>query len=159
MVNYEEERSKYVNCFASRRDKDELTNIDRWIQFAAAKGVSRLEFNFSDEFVIHPRRQTRHLSEAERCYTSPTPITELMKLGRDLKQLASLRLRSVGLADEHVPCFLHNCPQLEELSIVHAPSLSDVKVVAAKVSHALRLKHLEIRECKGLQHLEVFASF
>ena len=68
----------------------------------------------------------------ERSYDLLTPITKVLSKfpAGGFKQLISLRLNSLNVADEHVSYFLCNCPILEELSFAWVPSLRNVKVVA-----------------------------
>lgn len=131
--------------------------IDSWIAFAAARGVHRLELDLSSRNTIFKRLKDM--------YDFPTParLSELCHDDDGLKLLTSLRLESVNIAEEHVLHFLSNCPFLEELSIANAPSLCNLRLIggagpAGGSQQPLKLKHLEIRRCVGLEQLEVSAD-
>lgn len=86
-------------------------------------------------------------------FPTPTKLSNLGHLYDGLKSLTSLRLLSVNVAEKHGWYILSNWPLLEKLYIADAPSLHQLRIVGSGVGPAgglLKLKHLEIRKCKGV---------
>lgn len=130
---------------------EDSASIDRWMEFAAAKKVHRLELDLSSIFACG--KTWKPIKDLDDIYNFPK-----LGGGNDFKVLTSLRLKAVNIAEQDVLNLLSVCPLLEDLSIVGAPYLRNLRILGGGGGHSLRLKHLEIRECIRLEHLEVSAA-
>ncbi|XP_059657357.1 putative F-box/LRR-repeat protein At4g15060 [Cornus florida] len=121
--------------------------IDRWIEFAIAKRVQRLELDLEPSYYI----------DRGRAYTFPNPIYIHIKSPAGLSSIRSLRslcFKRVNISGEILEYFLSNCPLLESLQVDQSRHLVNLKVFGS----SLRLKVLEITFCPKLMDVEVSAT-
>ncbi|XP_027152568.1 uncharacterized protein LOC113752685 [Coffea eugenioides] len=130
---------------------DESASIDRWMEFAAARKVHRLELDLSS--MLACGKTYKPIKGLDDVYNFPKSGA-----GYDFKVLASLRLKAVNIAEQDVLNLLSDCPLLEDLSIAGAPSLHNLSILGGGGGRPLRLKHLEIRRCIRLDRIEVAAA-
>ncbi|XP_059657307.1 putative F-box/FBD/LRR-repeat protein At5g62970 isoform X2 [Cornus florida] len=123
--------------------------IDRWIEFAIAKCVQRLEMDFEP--------CTLSAEAAGIAYTFPNQSYIHIKSPAGLSSIRSLRslcFKRVNISGEILEYFLSNCPLLESLLVESSEHLVNFKVIGS----SLRLKFLEISFCPNLMGLEVCAT-
>ncbi|XP_027096664.1 putative F-box/LRR-repeat protein At5g02930 [Coffea arabica] len=130
---------------------DESAIIDRWMEFAAARKVHRLELDLSS--MLACGKTYKPVKGLDDVYNFPKSGA-----GYYFKVLASLRLNAVDIAEQDVLNLLSDCPLLEDLSIAGAPSLHNLSILGGGGGRPLRLKQLEIRRCIRLDHIEVAAA-
>lgn len=131
-------------------DNTYFKQINKWVKFAARKGVKKLDLGF-------PSRWGGVLGNP---YCFPD-LNELSlwakKRGQKLNSLFSslidLNLSCVNVKDEVVKYFLANCPNLVRLCVEGSDSL-----VSLEVSDPLpKLKSLKILECPHMKRLKISA--
>ncbi|KAK4352431.1 hypothetical protein RND71_027949 [Anisodus tanguticus] len=130
--------------------------IDKWLEFAFARQVQRLELDLSiggEE----PR-------DYDDCYTFPEHLLDLTDnvyqshLNKfpppwyNFKSVKVLLFKSVNVTGEVLEFFLHNCPFLEEMVVRGSGTLVNFEVVGP----SLKLKHLEIWYCFDLKSLQIY---
>ncbi|KAH7850337.1 hypothetical protein Vadar_031246 [Vaccinium darrowii] len=121
-------------------DKSHEEIISSWINFAIKKQVRVLQFDLG-------------LGLDNEHYTFPS----LSHLGfSSFKNLSTLYLSRIDIADQVIADILSNCPLLEELSVRYCSTLVDVKVFVGPNS-ILNLKHLEIFKCALINSIEISA--
>ncbi|KAK7312560.1 hypothetical protein VNO77_36503 [Canavalia gladiata] len=117
--------------------------IDEWVKFGVKKDVKMFEldlsYNFTETFY--------EISQTIRNVLSSTTIFEM-------KSLCILRLVSVDVSDEVIEGILACCPSLQTLCVIESKLLVRVKVCG----QGLRLKHLELVECRFLTNLDISAE-
>ncbi|KAH7549766.1 hypothetical protein ACOSQ2_025564 [Xanthoceras sorbifolium] len=113
--------------------------IDRWLTFALAKKVKRLELNL---FYFAP-------------YSALGNYTLKPKILCDsrLDSLTTVLFNHVNVTGEVIQTLLSRCPFLEMLRVSNAMSLVDLKVSGP----SLKLKRLEIVNCHELDYIEISA--
>ncbi|CAL0329086.1 unnamed protein product [Lupinus luteus] len=114
------------------------------IKFAADKSVQVLDLDFSYNFIS----PFIGISDSIRNVLSPALVQM-----QPLRNLRVLRLAAVDVDDEVIHYFLASCPFLEILVIKESRILEHLRVWG----HGLRLKHLELVECK-ISHIEIYAE-
>ncbi|OIV99335.1 hypothetical protein TanjilG_17145 [Lupinus angustifolius] len=114
------------------------------IKFAADKSVRVLDLDFSYHFIS----PFIGVSDRIRNVLSLTLVQM-----QSLRNLRVLRLAAVDVDDEVVHYFLATCRFLEILFIKESRILEHLRVWG----HGLRLKHLELVECK-ISHIEIYAE-
>lgn len=127
--------SKFRACLYSKDlHESEITN---WVYTALSKGVQIFELE------LWPR--LKNYTFLQNCYNN------LKSELSGLKYLRSLRLVAVNVTGEILEFIFHNCPLLDQLSIVHSETLVSLKVVGS----AIRLKHLRIKTCYRLNEIKI----
>ncbi|XP_059657292.1 putative F-box/LRR-repeat protein At4g15060 [Cornus florida] len=123
--------------------------IDRWIEFAIAKSVQRLELD------LEPCN--RSFWDVGEGYAFPNQSYFHIKSPAGLSSISSLKslcLKDLNISGEILEYFLSNCPLLESLHVERSDHLVNLKVFGS----SLRLKFLEISKCPLLNELEVCAT-
>ncbi|PHT84194.1 hypothetical protein T459_12637 [Capsicum annuum] len=135
-------------CILFAIDKFVPHDIDKWLEFAFARKVQRLELDLRvglDELY----------SDVDDCYAFPGQLLlrnvcqphldNLPPLWHNFKNVKVLLLKAVNVSDKVLEFFLHNCPFLEEM-VVHG---SDALVNLQVVGPSLKLKLLEVVDIAG----------
>ncbi|KAI3454537.1 hypothetical protein Pfo_011200 [Paulownia fortunei] len=128
-------------------DEGYANDIDKWVEFAFAKRVKRLELNLVDS----------HTGIPNEPYTFPNmcrPIKRLRILPPGLSNcelLLTLSLTEVDVTGEVLEFFISNCPFLEELCVKESGRLK----ILRPSSPSIRLRRLEIVNCQGFRSLEI----
>ncbi|VFQ87358.1 unnamed protein product [Cuscuta campestris] len=142
-------------------------HIDRWVAFAIAVGVSKLELNLSPYLSNCPRGWKNYsiphdlfgrtngmeqlFGQLDRCFLSNP--TSSLNVRNGFKYLKELSLKYVDLTDEHFEAILSSCTSLERLHLLKSNKLVSVK-------HTLphtKLNFLEIYHCYNVEKVEIFA--
>ncbi|KAA8534056.1 hypothetical protein F0562_031573 [Nyssa sinensis] len=141
-------------------DRTSKCAIDRWIKFAVAKRVQKLELDLLEN--------GESLRQPSRNYTFPYKLVGPAK-GSSLKHPSSilpgvspstfagfksikfLSFKCVNVSGEVFEYFLSNCPVLQYLSIHGSGDLVNVRVAGP----TLMLKYLEIVFCLGIETIEI----
>ncbi|OMP09404.1 hypothetical protein COLO4_05517 [Corchorus olitorius] len=113
--------------------------IDKWIEFALRKRVKKLELDL----------ESFNLDDLGTAYSFPR---ECFSSCPEIKLLTSVCLTGVDVKDETVECFVSNCPLLETLYVSDTESLRNIKLCG---SSSLRLKHLHLSRCYGMELIEL----
>ncbi|KAL2932997.1 hypothetical protein RDABS01_016116 [Bienertia sinuspersici] len=116
------------------------SDVDKWLYFALAKQVKRLELDFTP--VIHQWKPS-----LPKLRLSPDQISGFKSC------LRSLSLIHVNVTSKDVDCLLRSCMVLENLCINTSWSLRYIKAV----SLPLQLKHLEVSFCPRLRIIDILA--
>ncbi|CAN1256382.1 F-box/FBD/LRR-repeat protein At2g04230 [Linum perenne] len=118
------------------------------VRFALSKKVQKLEFDFNSPHGV-VNRAKNYVFEVVAWdpdfYFIHDPSLDGFKL------LKSLCFKSVIMGGGVLNGLLLNCPVLERLTFHHVSNLGCVKVVGP----SLRLKHLEMINCPGLNEIEI----
>ncbi|XP_009603961.1 F-box/LRR-repeat protein At3g26922-like isoform X2 [Nicotiana tomentosiformis] len=132
--------------------------IDKWLEFAFARQVQRLELDLL--------KGGENLRLFDYCYTFPAQLLDLNHyagqthsnyvnkfppLWNNFNSVKVLLLKSVKVTGEVLEFFLHNCPFLEEMVVRGAATLVNLEVVGP----SLKLKHLGIWSCPDLESLKI----
>ncbi|XP_006354007.1 F-box/LRR-repeat protein At3g26922-like [Solanum tuberosum] len=121
--------------------------IDKWLEFAFARQVQRLELD-----LLKGGKETR---DFDYCYTFPAQLLglnhKLPPLWHNFMSVKVLLLKSVNVTGEVLEFFLHNCPFLEEMVVHGSGTLVNLQVIGP----SLKLKHLEIWRCQCLESLKI----
>ncbi|XP_049349526.1 FBD-associated F-box protein At5g38590-like [Solanum verrucosum] len=121
--------------------------IDKWLEFAFARQVQRLELD-----LLKGGKETR---DFDYCYTFPAQLLglndKLPALWHNFMSVKVLLLKSVNVTGEVLEFFLHNCPFLEEMVVHGSGTLVNLQVIGP----SLKLKHLEIWRCQCLESLKI----
>ncbi|KAJ0705231.1 putative F-box domain, leucine-rich repeat domain superfamily, F-box-like domain superfamily [Helianthus annuus] len=141
-------------------DKQSKGAITKWIEFAMSKNVQNLELNlmededgFSDDvrnFVFPIKifiKKTRLSCRQHSMNVPPMPFTMV----REIKFLKTLILKCVNINDETIGEMMKSCQVLEHLHIHNSGHLVNLIIRGP----ALALRKLEIRQCLGLQSIEI----
>ncbi|KAH9652974.1 F-box domain-containing protein [Citrus sinensis] len=127
--------NKFRLCLYSKDlHESEITN---WVYSALSKRVQIFELE------LWPR--LKNYTFLENCYNN------LKSELSGVKYLRSLRLFSVNVTGEILEFILHNCPLLDQLSVVRSETLVSLKVVGS----AIQLKHLRISTCYRLNEIKI----
>ncbi|KAL9155740.1 hypothetical protein ABFS82_09G025100 [Erythranthe guttata] len=124
-------------------DQSNADDIGKWLQFAFAKRVKRLELNLAESYI---GRLDKQYSFPNMCDT----IERLRILPSGCESLVALCLIDVDVTEETLEFFVSNCPLLEELRVRYSNYL---KKFAAS-SPLVRLKRFEIASrgtCKSVE--------
>ncbi|KAL8041804.1 hypothetical protein ABFX02_09G007600 [Erythranthe guttata] len=111
-------------------DKVHKKSIGKWIQYALAGKVQRLELNFANTICL--RRG--------RCNSI------------DFKCLKSILMKRVNVSGEALEFFLCNCPLLENLSVSQSRQLTSLRISG---SSSPSFKRLGISNCHNLVSVEI----
>ncbi|KAJ4821767.1 hypothetical protein Tsubulata_046261 [Turnera subulata] len=131
-------------------DSSSADDIDRWLGFAFARRVRKLEFFLNETGTVG----TRPL-DYSKFYTFPEDLCQHLKTPAGLlsiKCLTSLSLRCVNVTGEIICHFLSCCPSLEQLVVDSSNLLVSIKVVGPS---PLWLKHLDILRCPNFISVEL----
>lgn len=112
-----------------------------WVKYAAEKDVQTLDLDFSYHFSVPIYK----MSELTIHNVFPSR-------GYEMKSLCNLRLSSVDVSGEVIEGLLASCPLLESICVIESKRLVRLKVRG----EALRLKHLELVECR-IMDLDIYA--
>ncbi|VFQ98401.1 unnamed protein product [Cuscuta campestris] len=123
-------------------NKSAQRDIEKWLEFSFARQVKRLELDLL--------RQGWCVRYSDRCYTFPD-VHKLPPLLHNFKSLKVLSLKSINVTGEVLEFFLYSCPSLEEMVVLGSYTLVNLEVVGP----SLKLKHLEIWECKSVKSLKI----
>ncbi|XP_015892337.1 putative F-box/LRR-repeat protein At5g02930 isoform X1 [Ziziphus jujuba] len=115
-------------------------SLNEWVEFAAKKEVKKLKLE------LFPTQINPDGSDYNNCQFSST--------NRRLywPRLRDCHLSKVNVGTNDIKCLLSNSPLLERLCVRHSDSIINLKVAKAP-----NLKYLEIRECNGLEDLDILA--
>lgn len=124
-------------------------DIDKWLAFAFAKHVKRVELDLS-HFTELTNRTIPLINDWD-CYT--WPLQSRLKLkSHNLVSLTSLSLKYVSVTVKDIECALHSCPALENLCIFGGSN----SLTYIKLPHlSLKLKHLEVSCCPRLLSIDI----
>lgn len=129
------EELRIVYPLGERYTKD----INRWLEFAMANKVRRLELNFSLYIYYWRDFMMYNLSLQTQIWRFDT--------------LISLTLKSVNLTEELVASFLSTCTLLEQLCVEDARDLLHLRIGGPR----LKLKEVWIMKCENLKDLKISA--
>ncbi|KAG4979757.1 hypothetical protein AAZX31_12G065300 [Glycine max] len=115
--------------------------VAEWVKYAAEKHVQTLDLDFSYHFSV-PFYEIS-LTIVHNVFPSR---------GYEMKSLCNLRLSSVDVSGEVIEGLLASCPLLESICVIESKRLVRLKVRG----EALRLKHLELVECR-IMDLDIYA--
>ncbi|CAN1256383.1 F-box/FBD/LRR-repeat protein At5g56420 [Linum perenne] len=122
--------------------------VDHCVQFALYKQLKNLELDFNHPLGLYNNGEN-YVFRVEDAATTPTPPVCWSFVG--FKSLNSLCFKSVVMGGDVLEGLLSNCSVLEKLTLCHVSNLGCVKVVGP----SLRLKHLEMVSCPGLNEIEI----
>ncbi|XP_059657433.1 F-box/LRR-repeat protein 25-like [Cornus florida] len=122
-------------------------DIDRWIEFAIAKRVQRLEVDLKPCFFFGNAVAYTFTNRSYIHIKTPAGLSSI-------RSLRSLCFKLVNISGEILEYFVSNCPLLESLHVESSKDLVNLKVVGS----SLRLKVMEISYCPHLMELEVCAA-
>lgn len=132
--------------------------IDRWLEFAVARKVQRLELDLSKAGELPQPFTDRYNFPAQHIglndYAAQPRLNYVHKLPPLLRNFMSLKVllfKSVNVTGEVLEFFLYNCPSLEEMSVQQSVTLLNLEVVGP----SLKLKHLRIFYCNKLESLKI----
>ncbi|EYU41899.1 hypothetical protein MIMGU_mgv1a009068mg [Erythranthe guttata] len=132
--------------------------ITQWLEFALSRQVQKLELDI----------QNYYDPTEEYCFPNGLLIPSSCRASKlqppsdnicidhhpcmlfDFKSLKALSFKSVGVSDGDINFFLDNCPQLEQLIVSQSKKLSKPEICGS----SLKLKHLELVNCCGLESLK-----
>ncbi|KAM3237880.1 FBD-associated F-box protein [Capsicum annuum] len=173
---YKEMNEKFVRwinntlpmCKAQRLDRFRILfaidkfvphDIDKWLEFAFARKVQRLELDLRvglDELY----------SDVDDCYAFPGQLLlrnvcqphldNLPPLWHNFKNVKVLLLKAVNVSDKVLEFFLHNCPFLEEMVVHGSDALVNLQVVGPSLKLKLLEKYLEHYRVPELPKLKKF---
>ncbi|GER53388.1 F-box/RNI-like/FBD-like domains-containing protein [Striga asiatica] len=119
------------------------SSIDKWLRFALAKKVQRLELNLTDNACFKSRTYNE-------CYDFPYELL-FCNSGADFKYLKRLSLNYVNVNGEALEFILRICPLLEDLSVAQSGELKILKITGPLPS----LKRVGIYLCHKLQSFQI----
>uniref|UniRef100_M1CJV3 Ubiquitin-protein ligase n=3 Tax=Solanum tuberosum TaxID=4113 RepID=M1CJV3_SOLTU len=132
--------------------------IDRWLEFAVARQVQRLELDLLDGGDLPQyigscyNFPVQHFGLNDYDYSAQPRLNKLPPLLHNFfKSLKVLLFKSVNLTGEVVEFFIYNCPSLEELTVHASETLVNLQVVGPSV----KLKYLSIWYCIALKSLKI----
>ncbi|KAH0660946.1 hypothetical protein KY289_029694 [Solanum tuberosum] len=132
--------------------------IDRWLEFAVARQVQRLELDLLDGGDLPQYSGScynfpvQHFGLNDYDYSAQPRLNKLPPLLHNFfKSLKVLLFKSVNLTGEVVEFFIYNCPSLEELTVHASETLVNLQVVGPSV----KLKYLSIWYCIALKSLKI----
>ncbi|XP_021737419.1 putative F-box/LRR-repeat protein At4g15060 [Chenopodium quinoa] len=119
------------------------SDINKWLVFAVAKHVKRLELNFTTP---------------TGCYKSSLPrwrmsLDQPHNLSVFKSSLRSLSLTYVYVTTNDIDCLLSSCMVLENLCINNSRPLKYIRAFGLP----LQLKHLEVSYCPRLRTIDILA--
>lgn len=109
-------------------------DVNKWIEFAAKKGVKKLMLNFGDIMNSFP------IVVAINC----TPM----------HRLRNIWTREIKAGEDFIECLMSNSPFLERICLIESQNLYRLEFSASDASN---LKCLEIRECDYLESFIISA--
>ncbi|KAK6120286.1 hypothetical protein DH2020_045977 [Rehmannia glutinosa] len=138
--------------------------ITKWLEFAFARKVQRLELDLLDDGENIGDPSINYVFPEELLFRSSGTTSTLQPPSDnscihqprtliDLKSLTALSLKCVNVTGEAIEFFLRNCPLLEKLVVHGTDRISDLEVCGS----SLVLKHLEICCLFGLKSIKVSA--
>ncbi|KAL7111184.1 hypothetical protein ACP275_05G072200 [Erythranthe tilingii] len=116
-------------------------DVTRWIKFAFARHVQRLELDLSTGE-----------SSLINCSLPQDLLTQNSSSEIDFKPLKVLCLKSVDVTDEEIKFLLSNCPLLEELVVDRSLKLLNIEACGSPI---LVLKHLKLTRCYNLKSVKI----
>ncbi|EYU33419.1 hypothetical protein MIMGU_mgv1a0257491mg, partial [Erythranthe guttata] len=116
-------------------------DVNRWIEFAFARHVQRLELDLSKSSLVN-------------CSLPQELLTQNTSSEIDFKPLKVLCLKSVDVTEEDIKFLLSNCPLLEELVVDRSLKLLNIEACGSPI---LALKHLKLTRCYNLKSVMVSA--
>ncbi|KAG5610705.1 hypothetical protein H5410_021986 [Solanum commersonii] len=132
--------------------------IDRWLEFAVARQVQRLELDLLDGGDLPQyigscyNFPVQHFGLNDSDYSAQPRLNKLPPLLHNFfKSLKVLLFKSVNLTGEVVEFFIYNFPSLEELTVHASETLVNLQVVGPSV----KLKYLSIWYCIALKSLKI----
>ncbi|KAL7095325.1 hypothetical protein ACP275_10G017100 [Erythranthe tilingii] len=135
--------------------------ITQWLKFAFSRQVQKLELDIKNNY--DPTEEycfPNGLLIPSSCRASKLqPPSDNICIDHhpcmlfDFKSLKAVSFKSVGVSDGDINFFLDNCPQLEQLIVIQSKKLSKPEICGS----SLKLKHLELVDCCGLESLKVSA--
>lgn len=135
-------RSPSVRGLRICMDLGNPAKLAEWLKFAAEKNVQILDLDFSYNFTL-PFFET-----------SVYIRNKLLSNSFKLKSLRVLRLVSVDVTGEVLEGFLASSPLLETLCVIASRKLVQLRVCGL----ALKLKHLELLDCRHLVSIYICAE-
>ncbi|XP_051138227.1 F-box/FBD/LRR-repeat protein At5g56420-like [Andrographis paniculata] len=135
-------------------DKGSKCAIENWVKFAIRKRVENLELDLLEngDTLRLPIRNYSFLNNhfgRRKVLSAKKGLTGFIPTG--LKFLKALTLKCVNLTEQSLGGILSNCSVLHYLSVHGSGNLKNVKVSGL----SLRLKHLEIVFCLGINTIEI----
>ncbi|CAN0907926.1 40S ribosomal protein S6 [Linum grandiflorum] len=136
--------------------KDNTYFVNRCVKFALSNKVQKLELDFSHQYGIPNWKKKKYAFEVDALHQATPqscrgPSSLYWSLG-GFKSIQSLCFKSVAMSGDVFGGLLLNCPVLETITLDSVGNLSCIKVVGP----SLRLKHLEIIGCPGLNEIEIY---
>ncbi|KAL9155500.1 hypothetical protein ABFS82_09G007400 [Erythranthe guttata] len=125
-------------------DKSYKDSIGKWIRYALARKIQRLELNLTDEF--YGRRGY------DKYYDFPYKLLKRVENPIAIDCLKSICMNCVNVSGEALEFFLCNCPLLENLSVSESGQLSSLRIISGS---SRSLKSLEISLCHNLELVEI----
>ncbi|KAL7098307.1 hypothetical protein ACP275_09G008600 [Erythranthe tilingii] len=135
-------------------DKVHKKSIGKWIQYALAGKVQRLELNFANticlrrgyvQYYTFPYQLLR--SDKRDCSWDTRRCNSI-----DFKCLKSILMKCVNVSGEALEFFLCNCPLLENLSVSESRQLTSLRISG---SSSPSFKRLGISNCHNLVSVEI----
>ncbi|XP_021760037.1 putative F-box/FBD/LRR-repeat protein At5g62970 [Chenopodium quinoa] len=118
-------------------------DIDKWVNFATARELNKLELDFFPALLIYRRRP------GNKSFLPPKYLYTV-----DFKPtLKSLHLNYVNVSNETVTLLLDSCQLLENLWL----EFSEILTSVTSASLSLPLKHLTVLYCFKMQTIDVSA--
>ncbi|KAL5708928.1 hypothetical protein ACHQM5_019671 [Ranunculus cassubicifolius] len=151
---------------ASALTKDFAHNIDKWIKMAVSKRYQNPVIDMSHFFIqgeIYGNRNHKYSFPCLFPAREAKPTVKFMGLKRcsvrplvscRFSSLIDIKLRNVTLNNEIIPGILSYCHDLEKISLSWCEGLLHLKIPGP----SLKLKHLTVLFCWGLEKIEVHAK-
>lgn len=160
--------NKVIECYDGKKlnkfrvayplDEDSNCDINNWIVFAIANGVSMFELNFID-INLSTRPNGYYLSAdifrggkmMDRKHICNPLFIKSISVDKHYESVTEFRLTCVNLSDEVFEIMLSRCLSLEKFVLMNNYSL----VNARNSNPHLKLRCLELYFCKDLENVEI----
>ncbi|CAL5424173.1 unnamed protein product [Camellia sinensis] len=139
-------------------------DIDQWVQFVAAKDVEELHIKLTTCHLLH---QDYTLYEfpywffaqggrrsSLKCLSLNSCSLSLPQNFRSFSSLVSLCVKNTRVSEENIQNMLSNCLCLEQFSI--SKCYCPIRLKIANGDKYLKLKHLNLTFCRGLEVVEIY---
>ncbi|KAI3454363.1 hypothetical protein Pfo_011026 [Paulownia fortunei] len=141
--------------------KTHKRSIEKWLRYALARKVQRLELNLTDDGSMRSRKYDEYYTFPYKLLrtdkgsfsnrSQPTSWSMRQSNSIDFKYLKRISMNYVNVNGEALEFFLCNCPLLEHLSVSQSRELLSVKISGPFHS----LKRLKISLCPNLKSVEI----
>ncbi|KAK6131233.1 hypothetical protein DH2020_035023 [Rehmannia glutinosa] len=140
-------------------DKTYQKYIDKWLRYALARKVRRLELDLIDRSCYGFRNYDENYTfpykylhtDEGNCSNDSLTFSMRQRNSIHFKYLEKVSLKYVNVNGEALEFFLCNCPLLEDLFVSHSGQLSNLNIIGALPS----FKRLEISRCFNLNSVEI----